>query len=73
MIETEGQFRGITPTFVVDPGDTGTSIESWSMQDNDYPRFDPSKSYTQNYGNGSSNNDGDTGTSPLATPANRGR
>jgi len=73
-VESEGQFMGVSFGLTIDPGDTGTSLQGWQMKDNDYSRFDPTRSYTQNYGDGKSNNDGfSDGASTVYAEGNRGK
>lgn len=72
-IETEGQFGGINYQLVHNSGDTGTSLQGWEMSQNDYPGFDPERSYLQNYGTGQSFNDMDgVGAQTIAPTGNRG-
>lgn len=73
-VPSDGVFRGVSMSTTTCVGDCSSSLESWEMRDNDYPRFDPSASYTQNYGNGESKNDGTSnGTTQITTAGTRGR
>ena len=57
-----------------DPAPAGSSVQSWKMADNEYSRFDPSKSFTQNYGEGNSFNSGSNdGASEVFAEAVRGK
>lgn len=57
-----------------EPAPAGDSVQSWEMAQNDYPGFDPERSYLQNYSYGESFNDMDgVGAQTIAPTGNRGR
>ena len=73
-------FEGFTAQYETgstSPSDSAPEasyVTSWQMADNEYSRMDPSKSFTQNYGDGSSFNDGSNdGASQVYAEAVRGK